>query len=412
MKLKRYSVVDDYTLEELKSTYLSSSAKERIDLLAKLNEDNVTPPYDIALLAVQDSNATVRQWFARHGKVFKYGDSDLTEYVKSDQDHFVRACLYENSNVYNFFSLLFRDSGYFITANHLERLALVRNPDVSTSLIEKIFDLEDGELGLDMQSRKELFLAYLTNEQAMLNNVRSAALLGNPHPPDGSTWYSANKFLDDIWKLAAKWPEDSFIPAYVYRFVPVSDHTKASVYETVTERYLRCRILEGCDGDYDWNTINLGINDSDVRCRELAAYQAKYLNTDTIDTILQGNDKTILSALANNHSLASDIRGKCFERLRVVDAEAYELLLECGRKVEYLEEINKSAAAIDPNKLFGIEGRKENFLEDKIDFIGKKLSHIEDELIKRITASIMREMFKYVMGTLIISFLLFYFLKK
>jgi hypothetical protein len=90
----------------------------------------------IALLAVEDPQVEVRQWIARHGNYLDYSRShpehsnnNLEDYLKNDPDPFVRACLHENPTVFNAWDRA-AWLKYFQEATHMERLALMRNPEV------------------------------------------------------------------------------------------------------------------------------------------------------------------------------------------------------------------------------------------------------------------------------------------
>jgi hypothetical protein len=66
MELSRYAAIDTYILEELRREYQALSARGRIRLLRKLYNERtlppyVSPPYEIALMAVEDSHVEVRQ---------------------------------------------------------------------------------------------------------------------------------------------------------------------------------------------------------------------------------------------------------------------------------------------------------------------------------------------------------------
>ena len=166
-------------------------------------------PYEIALLAIEDQDVEVRQWVARHAEldyrgkrhvneqtnewVYEFPDKNLADRLKKIPDPFVRASLRENEKVY-----LGKEA--FQQANHLERLAFVRNPNVSNDLIEKIFDPEDKELGINLEQRKELLLAYLTNSQNL----------------DGQR---NSRHLSNLWRLTSKWPSDGF-SRQVYEVLP------------------------------------------------------------------------------------------------------------------------------------------------------------------------------------------------
>src|SRR2546425_2452962 len=201
MQRRRYSEIDVYTLGELWREYQASEPRGRIRLFKKLYRDDRRPPYEIAQMAVEDPHVEVRQWMARYGRSLDYreqgirflpdvheagpeteseGESgkkceiewrfperDLAARLKNDPDLFVRACLRENPEVFNAYSYeAWRE--YFLEATHLERLALLRNTKIRNAdeLIQKIFDKDDQELGVDPEARQQLAWAYLTTAKA------------------------------------------------------------------------------------------------------------------------------------------------------------------------------------------------------------------------------------------------------
>ncbi|MGB6476612.1 MAG: hypothetical protein WBF04_21390 [Candidatus Sulfotelmatobacter sp.] len=68
-RLSRYGVIDAYTLEELRRKYKMSDVKGRIALLQQFwhRRSDSRPsapdmPFEIAVMAVEDSNVEVREW--------------------------------------------------------------------------------------------------------------------------------------------------------------------------------------------------------------------------------------------------------------------------------------------------------------------------------------------------------------
>lgn len=416
MSLSRYAVLDAYTLEELRREYQNTDAKGRICLLEKLYQGNSIAPFGIALLAATDPHVEVRQWIARRGKSLDYRDvgslnerNELLEVVraiggqpagpvddpqaslnlvsrlKNDPDSFVRACLRENPNV---FSQWFSGPwmGFCKEATHLERLALVRNPSVETSLIEKVFDPEDKELDITLEERRELVFAFLSNKELLTTQEARADLPGaDPSivkrefdPSSGLGMAMADKFLRQLWQLASKWPRDSGVPYLVYRHVPMDDTGKAEIYQKCNEPLLRRQILETCKGEYP-KTIDLGMKDNDDACRYLAYYEARRIEPEVLESILQRESAINLSALGGNRSLPVDQLKKVKMRLEELgdvfgpgDAE------ETIRGIQLREwEAWDSTPPKDPEELFGRSDRKGNFLQDKIDVIGNKILSIE-----------------------------------
>jgi hypothetical protein len=61
MELARYTFPDAYILEELRRTYAAADVRGRIRLIKSLSRDVPRPPFEIALLAVEDVHAEVCQ---------------------------------------------------------------------------------------------------------------------------------------------------------------------------------------------------------------------------------------------------------------------------------------------------------------------------------------------------------------
>ena len=365
-EFSRYQVPDAYILEELKRDYQSSDVRGRIRLLKKLR----FPPFEIARMAVEDSHVEVRQWIARNGEKLDYDESNLGERLKNDPDPFVRACLRENPHI--FFGVLPSLSDwktYFDEATHLERLALVRNPQIYDPLIEQIFDLDVQELGISMEEREQLGLAYLTNTEALSKKRRDLKSY------DGFTWHTANKHFTQLWKLASKWPPKSRIPYAVYRYVWADDETKAGIYKA-SDYVLRGAILEN-SGEEGTKTFRLGIKDEMDVNRWLACAKIRNLTDKEFEKILENGDQSALSGLARNRSLSEeqlDKVGGCLSKL-----DSWSAVDDSIDALKTKREISAARAPEDPEALFGWEGREGNFLEDKVDFIGKRLLALEEK---------------------------------
>jgi hypothetical protein len=347
MALGRYTFPDAYILEELRRAYHASDTKGRIRLLQKLYRGEQRPPFEVALLAVEDPDVTVRQWVARHGSYLDYRtsrdestDRNLVDRLQNDPDPFVRACLRENPTVLHGWSTTDWIEA-FRGATHLERLALMRNPETETAhaLIQKLFDYEDQELSINLEARKELILAFLTNNNA-LHRSRDFKRKAGGFLAD---WeidiiWSTHAHVSQLWTLISKWPEGSGnLQSVVYRYIGAPDETKAEIYRTCVIPAWRRAILANCDED-DRRTIALGTQDADDLCRELAYTQiAPGMRNVDLQTLLQSEDKAALSGMAANHSLPIGYLRKIADRL---SALGDDIGVSCA--VKTIEEIQKT----------------------------------------------------------------------
>ena len=320
MALYRYAIIDAYTLEELRHKYKTSDIKGRIRLFKRLQKMGYHAPYEIALLALED--VELRQWMARHAASLDYRDWDpdnpgkrigppernLEDRLRNDPDPFVRACLRENPHVFGTFDFIYHWKSAFHESTHLERLALVRNPNVASELMERIFDPDDTELGIGMNERSELVRAYMTNEASVRRS----------HERDGDIGFGLLHF-SKLWELISKWPEVPRPPQYaVYRYLWADDGTKAKVYQACDEPVLRLGILENST-ERDIDTLKLGMKDADERNREIAFSKIDFSKlsskSEEFFAALKGTDKVALTGLAQNALLSVKRLDQVHDRL-------------------------------------------------------------------------------------------------
>jgi hypothetical protein len=307
----RYSIVgwgpalDRYTLEGLKRAYEGGSARDRVRLLRKFQAQH-TLPYELAALAVRDSNSEVREWFARCGdfstwfsRKFQVQPSpdlaagaskawsqsqeahiadvkhehELVQIVLNDPDPFVRTCLHENSSVFYGISDE-RWLKYFRGTDQVGRLALLRNRKIANGLVERIFNLGCSELEIDLNERIDLGLAFLSNSYKLHELKDEAGLCEehhhfNPSPPTPGL-HDAGTFLAAIWKHSSKWPLETGIPAAIYASVAAPAHVRSSVYASCADTSLKFCILDSCDW-LDRETPDVALHDKDGGLREHAS---------------------------------------------------------------------------------------------------------------------------------------------
>lgn len=373
----RFSIVDEYTLEELKRRYHTSSPRERIELILGMYQTGIIPPYALARLAVDDQHVEVRQWMARHARHldyrepqdggYRYPERNLIERVQQDTDSFVIACLYENPDI---FARADEAEWHqmFSRASHLERLAMVRNPNLQSAhrLLEAIFDPDDESYGLSLDQREQLVNALLISRQALSENHRKgASIFAQP-------WDA--KLFSRIWRLINKWPKDAKIKRNIYLYVGTTIKTKAGIYRQCRQAALRADILRNIDFD-DSDTLELGMKDSDDLCRYLAHSKAKNFNAARFEIILNKDDIHALSGLAENPHLSLSQLEQVKDRLFTLGAHE-----EARWASETIDRIRKRRAPADPEKLFGSEGTNSEFTAEKLNFIGQQLLKLHRDL--------------------------------
>ncbi len=387
----RYAALDAYTLEELQRAYKEADKIERIRLLKRLFKTGGIPE-KVAVMAAEDADCDVRQCLARqfNGRVVverepkeaheKVGDEQraasnaIETLLKNDPDPFVRACLHENAYVFG--GLPFMDQpwiAYFQKATHMERLALMRNPGVGTKLIEKVFDPEEKELGIDIRERRELCRAFLTNKRK-LHWLKDEAGLCAEHKGYWENLLYAEPFLIALWKLALKWPQDSDIPALIVAYVPADGlsfideqtgqhkHIKVEVFRAIPR--LRHMMLYRC-GPRDRDVIEVAMHDEDENVRLAAFQNLSYAPDYLVSEFIGRKDKIALRGLGMNEAVSVEMLKKISECSKELDPNWPD------SPWDIIARKKKAKISEDPEQLFDKDGRGR--IDEKLNFIGKIL---------------------------------------
>ncbi|MBI1956677.1 MAG: hypothetical protein HYS38_09815 [Acidobacteria bacterium] len=390
MELSRYAFADAYILEELKRKYFSAGPQRRIDLLQTLYASVGSLPYEIAVLAVEDPNAEVRQWIAQNGKHLDYSDKDANDdrnlegRLRNDPDVLVRACFLENPEAYD---LLPSHARYGIEETfrgcaHLERLALMRNPKIcfARELVERLFDPDDHELGLQPGERAELVRALLTNREY----VQESHQVSPRYHMEGLGWHFTNEHFSKVWKLAPKWQlPGTGIPYCIYRYLGGPAVAKSDVYRDESSTLLRAEILSNCDPLEDAKVIELGLKDSDDSCRELAFSMVSLKLKDAVIRAIQTADSAAFLGLRENPHLSEE--AKEFLRKELTEKEKQQVehkLSELG----VVDNAWPKPGSIEQrtDELFDTGTDKKIPIEQKVNFIGKRFLSLEKELRERL----------------------------
>lgn len=319
----RYGIQDSYTIAELLRFYERENSRGRIRILRRVYDQGFCLPYELALKAVTDSDSSVREWMAREAQSLDYReeqhiegqgttsylhpDRDLTERLKKDPDLFVRAVLRENPVISDFG---FWDNKWFDEfgkCTQLERLAMMRNKELNFELVNRILDVDDTKFNLEMDERFQLARACLVNTRVVQNGRRSRTTDFS----DGFGWYESGKNSKKIWELVGKWPEDSGIQFFAYKFVQTQDKVKADIYQKSQSTHLKRTILESCLPE-DTETIKLGREDSDPTARAIAYRRSRFMDKKEIEDVLRSEkEEWTISGLLENPWVGSIARELC-----------------------------------------------------------------------------------------------------
>lgn len=369
--LGRYEKLDEYTTLELQEEYRFLNSVGRLNLLKKLNKREDGIPYAIAKMVISDESDFIRSWAA------KYGDSDfetrdLFDKFHEDKNPHVRASCFENPGLYLGQKTLKKA---FDNASHLERLAMMRNGVLDSSVVDEIFDREKEELEITIQERKELVIAFLSNDKFAHHHFKESYWDSDTFFKeylDGGGFAESIKYdyTNPLWEYSLTWDDHPKIQELIYAHINANDETRANVYQKTKESNTRWVILNNCNPEHE-KTLQLGRNDADKDCVQ-KAYSKSYFNSGEWDKLIEDSREEVFKGLCENEFIPAEL-------LSMVNDG--EFAPYWAIKSIRLNELNKTIPSNDPNVLFDQVFTPHGvFLEDKIDFIGKQLatSHVED----------------------------------
>jgi hypothetical protein len=257
LALARYEAEDDYVIGEMILLYKSANSAKRIELLSEWHKQSYQLPFEVAALAVEDLDASVRYWMARNSRNLNYRDGDdsksnrdLEARLRNDPIPAVGAAIFENPDLHMFFDGEVIDN--FLKMSPFQRLAAMRNPKLGIDHARKI-----AEMDLPIDELESLFLALLTNHRF----IKSSRSINS----------SDSHELAALWDAIVRWPY-SRAKIEFFRRVGAPTSKKTEVFKSCQEPQLREAILEGCHPeDYDvLEVLALGTIDDDLRIRYLA----------------------------------------------------------------------------------------------------------------------------------------------
>jgi hypothetical protein len=444
IRKKRYEAADAYTTEELRRIYRGSDATARIRLLEQCAQDLIITPVALALWAATDEDQQVREWYARHGQLLDYySQLDLAECIEkepselarrvqfasdlknkpefallmlllNDPDPFVRACLRENPA---FLEQMGAEEAFNLS-NHMERLALLRNPGLAPpwgekayGLLRSLLDPDDQILKISPEERKPLVLAYLANSSVeryfRLDSVLSL-----------ERWQTLNE-------LVRKWGPGSGVPPGCldvrYAFVLGEDETIAQFFPQCRDRYRKWMLLNaiqetGSASNYR-KTLSAATSDPDAELRQMAyqlwpfrVYSEPRLANlsgplyEEFAKYLASIDLALLKGLAGNPALSTEKHDKVLARLRelgvlkeseialvgIADTHSVREQREAplaGAEILFVRERHKKDAD-DWRKRFGNLGAVHEDLweiDRKMNLLAEKILTTDSKMDKRIS---------------------------
>lgn len=324
----RYIRNDKLSEAELENLYDSTTEKEKIEITIEFNkkENRYCMPTLWAELitnkgTLQERITLAKNWwtFSRHNE----REKPIIERLVNDANILVRCAFYENPE--SLFLLSF-DEGIkpmFKKLTHMERLALMRNPCVDKELVLKICAIDDNDFSLKDKERKELILAFCTNQKHIENSKKHFL---DDSFLDGEDAYLSTELYPKLYDKAFEWiDKDPHITAAIYKAFSCKGEKKLEIYKKIKDNenqtFVKISIFESIPerklphyGEYN-DLYKEGLNDKYEMIRNVSAANISNLEAEDVRNLLDKNDIYILEGLLSNASLNYDCMKFILEKI-------------------------------------------------------------------------------------------------
>jgi hypothetical protein len=288
-----FQFLDLYSIGLLLAEYKSASSSiEKKNVLRRIRNSGVRAPLEIADLAFSD-DSPVRAWAAAHLDL-RYSDfanrhtideireapviRDFEKLGQTDPDPIVRASFYSNPECerlpWGMFKLVENWQELVASMAHIERLALMRNPDILIKLLVALMQESSERLNMTRDEHSRLICAGIFNPR-IINSSRQTGrdfwtgFDGDPFPP--------SEEFGQMWQLAVdRWRSEHIVPYFVFKYIQTTSKAKLEAYNKLLpnpdrdSNQLRREILLWCDVFKDGAVLGAGVSDSDEECRKVA----------------------------------------------------------------------------------------------------------------------------------------------
>ena len=278
---------DDYSTHMYISEYKSiPSAYQRKEFLRRLFKEGVWKKPELLDQIYGDENAFVRAWAAGHLETnFKdYTDPgdprEIRDYepaLLQDQAPIVRAALWSNPKCNRLpWSLhILISEGWKEQVqgmSQLERLGLMRNPELSDRYVVALLETPSEELNMSRAEHASVLRAAAVNPNVI---GRSRAFGREAWRGVHGDVFMPFEDCGRMWKLSIeKWMDESIVPYFFLAYIQTTPEVKLAVYMSLLEnsdyKWLRQEVIRSCDPLVDRPVLKFAWDDPDEGCRGTA----------------------------------------------------------------------------------------------------------------------------------------------
>ena len=285
----RHVSPDDYATQMYIAEYKSiPGAFQRKEFLGRLFKEGVLMEPELLDIIYSDANVYVRAWAACHLET-DFTQREIRNYeatLLQDPDPIVRAALWSNPRCKRLpWSIAYVSKEWkeqLRSMKQLERLGLMRNPELSPLYVVALLATPSEELNMSREEHAAMLGAAAVNPGLISGSRRVGrdawrTWSGDYNPP--------LEEYGQMWKLCLeKWMDTptarylSETPPYLFmKYIQTTPEVKLSTYNHLLEKldpndskWLRREVIRSCDPFIDNRILKLAWDDPDEECRGIA----------------------------------------------------------------------------------------------------------------------------------------------
>lgn len=263
-------------------------AHERKEFLLRLHNAGVWMKPKLLDAIYADESAFVRAWAAGHlATDFKdYTDRKNPHKIRDYEPNLlqspepaVRAALWSNPECTRLpWSLIWVSEGWkeqLQSMSQMERLGLMRNPELSKQFVVALLETPSGELNMTRKEHAEVLCAAAVNPDL----IGSSRFHGRKGWVGGGEGNSPFEEFGRMWIACLdKWTDEFGVLYWFFKYIQTTPEIKLAVYSRLLEgvgdqeecKELRIAVIRSCDPFDDGPVLKAAWNDPDEKCREIA----------------------------------------------------------------------------------------------------------------------------------------------
>jgi hypothetical protein len=282
---------DDYAAQWYISEFKAlSSAHQRKKFLRRLLKEGITMKPELLDIIYADESAYVRAWAAGHldTKVKDFTNwtsmNDVALEIRNyepalldDHEPVVRAAFWSNPGLgkrlpwYPMIRVSDEWKEQIKSMSQLERLGLMRNPDLSMHYVVALLETSSEELNLSRAEHAEILRAAAINPRLIGSSRRTGrdawAVEHDYNPPF--------KEYGMMWELCLnKWMDEPLVPYLFTKYIQTTPEVKLATYQQLLQnadsKWLRREVIRSCDPFIDKLVLKAAWDDPDEDCRRIA----------------------------------------------------------------------------------------------------------------------------------------------